>query len=321
MNPYRFLNSADIARHCQKIQHRFSPLGTAYLVWKSKKHTISEKHQAYWEIIGTSPNVVISHNLRGNPGYHPKLHDFLKQYMELENQLLAAFYAEAPNTVYTYHHYSCAQESAVKSPLYSSLDDCIHAAKGHAGNMTDAWISIYKQKLSGRGYKDGQVIIADMTPDYSGIAQLWQEGDGLFTNVEMDILYTFAYFWFQIPTPFQRGDIVWDTESKIPFVLDFVCYQEADPCSIARWEREGDETDMTASGYFIEESGQVFHNVRDNYLSLEYYPKKPEGAKRILKALSSYLKKEIDLALLLNIYTMILQEEKRIQPEKPHPDK
>ena len=186
--------------------------------------------------------------------------------------------------------------------------------------MADARISIYKQKLSGRGYKDRQVIIADMTPDCGGVSMLWPEGKGLFTDTEMDILNTFEYFWFQIPTPFQQGDIVWDTESKIPFVLDFVCYQEADPCRIARWEREGDETDMTASGYFLEESGQVFHDVRDNYLSLEYYPKKPEGAKRILKALSSYLKKEIDLALLLNAYTIILQEEGicRLKTVKPY---
>ena len=321
MNPYRFLNSADIARYCQKIQHRFRPLEIAYLVWKSKKHTISEKHQAYWEIIGTFPNAVISHNIRENPGYHPKLHEFLKQYMELEKRMLEAFYKEISDSVYTYHSYGYTQEAVLKSPLYSSLDTCSKAAREFAQNTAAIRISICKQQLRGGKRGSGRKIMADMTPDYSGIAQLWQEGGGLFTNVEMDILYTFAYFWFQSPTPFQRGDIVWDTESKIPFVLDFVCYQEADPCSIARWEREGDETDMTASGYFIEESGQVFHNVRDNYLSLEYYPKKPEGAKRILKALSSYLKKEIDLALLLNIYTMILQEEKRIQPKKPHPDK
>ena len=86
------------------------------------------------DIIETSPNAVISHNIRGNPGYHPKLHDFLKQYMELEKRMLEAFYKETSDAVYTFHCYGHTQEAVLKSPLYSSPDTCSKAARESAKN-------------------------------------------------------------------------------------------------------------------------------------------------------------------------------------------
>ena len=46
-----------------------------------------------------------------------------------------------------------------------------------------------------------------------------------------------------------------------------------------------------------------------DYLSLEYYPGPLDGKKRILKAVSNYLKGEIDLTLLLNAYYVLMGEE------------
>ena len=67
---------------------------------------------------------------------------------------------------------------------------------------------------------------------------------------------------------------------------------------------------MTAYGCFQNENGEVFYECMHDYLSLEYYPEKLEGKQRILKTISSYIKGNISIDLLMNAYHIILGEER-----------
>lgn len=67
--------------------------------------------------------------------------------------------------------------------------------------------------------------------------------------------------------------------------------------------------DMTAYGYFQDDNGRVYWECMHDYMSLEYYRGELNGKKRILKALGSFLKDEIDAVLLMNAYHILMSEE------------
>ena len=88
MNIYEYFNSKDIAEHCQNINYKFSAIETAYIVWYSDHHTLSQKHKAWQEIINIMPD----------EQFHPywdmknhTLHGFLHTYIRLQNEYIEDF--------------------------------------------------------------------------------------------------------------------------------------------------------------------------------------------------------------------------------------
>ena len=115
--------------------------------------------------------------------------------------------------------------------------------------------------------------------------------------------------WFSFPTPFQKGDIVWEPESeedcKGRFVLTDIC----STCFSESIERCKDVSDMNTRGYFQSDDGDIFDESMWNYMDLEYYRGKFTGKRRILKALSNYVKGKIDISLMLKAYRKIITDE------------
>ena len=70
-NIYSYMNSNDIARHCQKIGHKFSPAECAYLANASENHTIAEKYAMFNHIIETMPDEQIK--LHGSSKHYPEV--------------------------------------------------------------------------------------------------------------------------------------------------------------------------------------------------------------------------------------------------------
>ena len=78
---------------------------------------------------------------------------------------------------------------------------------------------------------------------------------------------------------------------------------------IERHKKDADSSDMIATGYFQEECGSIYYECMHSYMNLEYYRDELTGKRRILKALSSFMKEEIDIALYSDAYRVILLEE------------
>lgn len=76
MNIYEFINSKDIRLHCEKSGHTFHSIESAYLIYQSQNHTLSEKHTAWWEVIETMPDMVIEKRI--NCPHYDSLHDFFE---------------------------------------------------------------------------------------------------------------------------------------------------------------------------------------------------------------------------------------------------
>ncbi len=132
------------------------------------------------------------------------------------------------------------------------------------------------------------------------------------SNKEEEIIESFEQVCFVCPTPFKKGDIVWipSYEEDEPFVFLHAWYEDMDKESRIKYINTHDSSDMVAYGYFLNKAGSIFFDCIHDYLSLEYYSGSFEGKKRILKAVSNFLKEELDLGSILNAYHIIMNEER-----------
>ena len=160
-------------------------------------------------------------------------------------------------------------------------------------------------------------------PCFRQSAQLTPDGEflsidpGMLLNKdkeENDVYYgVFQGLWFDFPTPFKKGDIVWDPERKNgrfgrPFVLVSAGLEGLDEKVKEFQKTDGDTTDMNARGYFADPDIGFYHEVTDNYMDLEYYPKELAGVERTLIPLSSFLKGKIDIGLFARAYHVMMTE-------------
>lgn len=74
-------------------------------------------------------------------------------------------------------------------------------------------------------------------------------------------------------------------------------------------QKDGDNTDMSAGGYFVSDSGGIYQECMSNYMDLEYYDKELTGGERVLVPLSNFLKGRISPDLYARAYYQILMEE------------
>ena len=53
MDIYEFINSNDIREYLKTKQYTFDSLQQAFLIWQSGRHTLTQKHEAWKELIAT----------------------------------------------------------------------------------------------------------------------------------------------------------------------------------------------------------------------------------------------------------------------------
>ena len=90
-----------------------------------------------------------------------------------------------------------------------------------------------------------------------------------------DIFYgVFDGLWFDFPTPFKTGDIVWDPNHSYgfcggPFVLTDICLEGIEDERRKGYIRNNaDSSDMLAYGYFIDSDAGICSKIAD---TLELY--------------------------------------------------
>ena len=144
-----------------------------------------------------------------------------------------------------------------------------------------------------------------------------------------DYMLRFDGLWFAFPTPFKKGDIVYQPDryeiEQSPFVLfDMSSWGEKElrengytdeniikqvSYLIKTHEQYGDNTDMLAGGYYADKFGVIYwEHTLDTYLNLEYYDGELLGEKRVLIALSNYLRNNIDISNFAKAYRTIMNE-------------
>lgn len=310
MDILRFVNSKAIRNHLADIHYQFDSLEAAWLIYQCRDATIKEKHKAWTELIKTMPDCPIPE--RRNTVPQESLHAFLRKYMDLEDRCVREFYED--------HH----------GDSYGEPKPCVYRFRDvYDDGSSDDWDAVFSrfdavyetnpepdddvveiECIKNRIDQPDPVARVRLTPNFellsldSGIVEKKEESD-VFYGV-------FEGLWFDFPTPFKKGDIVWDPYTPIgykegAFVIDEIniaCYSDRIKEHI---RKDGDTTDMIARGFFLTEEG-IYHDVMIQYMDLEYYEEELKDFNRVLIPLSNYLKGKIDESIYARAYHQILSE-------------
>lgn len=304
MNIYPFINSRDIRVYLKSVDYSFSSLEAAWLIWKSKYTSVREKHAAWKELMESMPDCKIEERASTRP--YPSLHRLLERLMEVENKYIALIQADDPKTFFCFEYTSdSVWQEGYSLPCYA---ECLKRAIACCRNESETEavrIRIRKVWFDG----SGRSIDAEVSAGGEIMKVLCDE---LLTQEEWNILHrSFDGMRFDFPTPFKRGDIICNPGrlSSTDCECDYgLCVLEAIPCGSNR----GDSSDMVVQGLFQRDDGVLFAECTANYMNFEHYRGALTGKKRVLTAISNYIRNEISLELLLNAYHAILAEEQAI---------
>lgn len=311
MDILRFINSKDIREHLKNINYTFNCLEVAWLISQCKTATIQEKHTAWRELIETMPDCKIERRMNTEP--QESLHQYLRRYIDYEENLFDEFFTQTNDWIYTLDwsedgtwfsadQYYITFEAAQKDFL-KEYKDCQEKYR----------YRITKQKIESQQRITVYFDLNNTSYDYD-ICE--------YPEPLTDVLYgVFDGLWFDFPMPFKKGDVLCEYTAdgkessgfcRGPFVMTAITPENA----TEHTRLYGDESDMNAWGYFQNSDGTIYHESMWNYMDLEYYRGELTGKKRILKALSNFVKGKIDIALFANAYHYILGEAhlKEIRP-------
>lgn len=328
---YEFINSTDIREYLKKQDYQLNPVECAFLVWQSKRHTLTEKHEAWNDIIDTLPDCAVEE--RCNCAGWDSLHAMLRGYMALEEKIMTIFQADENASFYEYELW----ENVSGNPMsgnsgyswnggfrhFLSFEACYRHAIKDAGEA-NCRFRVRKRYIdsSPTASDDDPAIIVEYDNEGNVMkANIEQESEFFRLSDEEHDLYctSFTGMWFDIPIPFKKGDIVCDNASihsaGIPFVL-----MGTDPWYRKEYAEQDtyctDYSDMNAYGYSYDHRQRFyFDDYMVDYLNLEQYTQPLCGPERLLYAYSEFVKGEIDGYTLLKLYQMI-QAEATVENER-----
>ena len=322
----KFLNSKDIAEHLRKINYKFSLEEALYVIHGSKDRTLAEKREAYLSLLTQFPDHKLKERGFGAFKNHT-LESFLNTYFKKQDALIADCKREGDDAVYSVCTYNSGEGwNCDDRSLFHSFDESFSEVKSEDGVKK---FEIIKQFLP-----TNRTVSLTFLPNGEILDVETSERDD-------EVMDAFEMLYVEIPTPFRFGDVVtpvkervWDSKFHESYedvwVLTNLPHwnrETASRCDLRetwgsldgyfaseklrkRHLMEGDETDMLFSGYCLTEHGFVRdHSVGETYLDLEYFCGELTGRGRILKAISLYFQRKINLEILFASVKAIEAEE------------
>lgn len=298
MDILQFINSKDIRNHLKKINYQFNTLEAAWLIYHSYNHSAYEKFNAYEQLMKEYPDCRVEERLH-TPA-QDSLFEYLKNYINEYKKAIDDF--ETPGAVYSievkYFESTLECEAtynimtiftnldAVKQQCKIEMDDEAEEIKSfviskHIPKNKENIRWVYPQKMVLKG-ADLKLFSIDFDPEFC-----------------FDLLQG---LWFDFPTPFKSGDIVWDKHFVFePMVISNIGYKNLNKENYEYLKETGDETDMTCE-YYVIYDGVLFDDDFYNYIDLEYYPYELIGKDKALLPISRFLKGDIDIGLCCNAF-------------------
>ena len=336
MDIYRLINSKDIRNHLKDLGYEFNALEASWLVYQCRDEALEEKNEAWNWIIDNMPDMEVHERI--NCSYRESLHNTLRKYMAMNDDLLDRFLA--PDGVYTCRYYENGRETGVlrqEREVFFNSDDFTKAIEEFL--KEDEADEEYRRNdpyvAATRHYRDEEIKI-EVTYDSKcriKAIEVYNNPDEEYYEL---IGQFFDGFWFDFPTPFKKGDIVYKVGDELEGSGSFglwsgICVLTSlFPWSLDAEEKKkhysegksGDNSDMTYYGYFQYEDGTFYHECSWTYMDLEYYRGPLNGVRRGCKALSNFIKGEIDIGLfsLANRQFILEKQEESIKNRSNYTD-
>lgn len=319
MNIYRFIQSKSVREHLEKINYIFSSLEMAYIIWQCPDATLAERFGAWKEIIDTMPDTPLpdSMELQEMEG----VHEFLRQYIKLQQEFLDEFNGEEdgvyfyryivrelPNKTWPWQYITMEnfdhaflslseckraiqEDIDYESPLLSGINFPVPPERCEEEEMVE--IVVQRQMVS--AYFEITAFLNERLEILAfDIPQKYLEPKG------EKLLNAFKKMYFNIPVPFETGDIVYADM----FYPNLMSREEL--CPVVFDSISGDEKSCFI--YSVDSkspTGNFFWNKIKNYLALEYYRGELNGLGRFLKTVSSFLKGRLDLEKLIQTWIVL----------------
>lgn len=298
MDIYKFINSKDIAKHLSDIKYSFSALEAAWIVYQSIYKTMNEKVAAWEWIINNMPDMEVVE--RRNCEFRPSVHAVLKEYIDLIKKYLEKIKEDGTDVYYEYKlcHIVPYPFNEDFLSVFRSYKECLEDIKTGLEKPDKP----YRIKICRQKYGDNSQHIEFSLNENLDVMDIYA------TDI-IDFNYDFFEgLWFKIPVPFIAGDIVTDVRiENHPFVIKGSMGM---PEEKELLPPRGDSSDMIAWGYYQnDKDGDIYCDQMWNYLNIEYYRDEFKGKRRLLVALSSFVKGDIGLEFFLMAYRKILLEE------------
>ena len=297
MDIFRFINSRDIREYLKSQNYPFTSLEAAWLIYQCRCATIKEKHEAWQELIQTMPDCAVAE--RPHTARHESLHQFLKEYIRTEDEILDWFFRDEKDAIYNCEFW----EYAMWCPGGEYFDSFQKCLKAYTDQRLEKMTFKITKEIVNSGQSTCVVFSADNEPLKFDTSWYPEGGD--------EILYgVLGGLEFDFPTPFTKGDILCESEvyeMNPSLRADLFVITDLPACSKNESYRDGCR--MKVWGFFLKYDGTLQYEDMYNYMNLEYFRGELSGKKRILKALSIYIKGEIDVGLFANAYHKILCEE------------
>ena len=303
-----YVNSKDIRNYWDKIGYKPSAPEAAWLIWQGKNQTLNEKHTSWKALMSEMVDCTLETGFCDIPQI--SLLDFLTRYMEIEQNLISAFYSKNDHAIYSYRKYfnqSGDREWCNEPAVFFTFEEAYEHAQDDGEPPYPDFVEFIKTYIGGAGK---QIFVR-----FSPKKEIVRVDESDFLDDEIDY-YIFQCIFrnrcFSFPTPFKVGDIVHTVRGL--FTLPSYCggtytlsscnNNVNDECKCNGFE----SCDSAVYGYLISHYGIVHYERICDYMNLEYVHDPLTQEDTALGPISKYLKGEFNLGDLLNSYRASLLE-------------
>jgi len=129
-----YMSSRETQEYWKKTGYTPSAVEAAWLIKQDKDLTLEEKHKAWEDILTNMPDCAFDSHGTYVEANIDSVHDFLSEYMALENRLLERFHKKESNAVYTYKVW-CDEDGdwlGRDGPLYVDFNEALAEFQNYA---------------------------------------------------------------------------------------------------------------------------------------------------------------------------------------------
>lgn len=311
MEIFKFINSKDIREYLKEQNYQFNSLETAWLIYQCESLSFEDKKKYFLELIDSMPDCEMP--IRNDNCISGRLHQVLKDYINKFEEVAREFEEETSDAVYSYQYLYKGDSSYCEEydTPYKTYSDCLAAFNKEMEDYTSdekANILYYNMKRIAFGATERCTIKYFLDGRIMNIEDYYKKDD---PEDEWTKLDPFFGLWFNFPTPFKKGDIVW-----VPKLKEFIKYNMDGPVVLEHlscWDdvnqyirEHGDINDMYYSGLFVNPNGTVYHETSQNYMDLEYYREEFTKNEKVLIPISRYMQGKITMEVLICTYRELI---------------